>query len=200
MRRTALTPSSTPSRFSTVALSLPGAMLIAASAAAAEPALDNSGNYRQEVRACREGRTAQDLPTCLREAHSADADRRRGQLTTVGSLVDNALARCQAFQAAEDKEACRARIVGQVEITGSVAGGGILRQVAITPPAPQATPGSPGSAGSRAMGAGAPSQAAPSDDIAPDNAPPASEEEAPEPDEGETLEDQWPAPALEPMP
>ncbi len=163
-----------------------------AAARAQEPALDNSGNYRQEVRACQEGRTAQDLPTCLREARSAEADRKRGRLGNTGDFQANALARCSAFNDAQDKEACRARIVGHVEILGSVAGGGILRQVAITVPAPQA----PQQPGSSAMGANpAPGTVPPMDDIDEEGeALPEDQDLTPGLDPGETLEDQPAAP------
>lgn len=152
-----------------------------------EPALDNSGNYREELRACHEGRTAQDLPTCLREARNAEADRKRGRLGNTGDFQANALARCSAFNEAQDKEACRARIVGHVEIQGSVAGGGILRQVAITVPAPQQP-------ASSAMGA-PPATAAPMDDIDDEALPEEQEQDqGPGLDPGETLEEQPAAP------
>ncbi len=162
-------------------------VLAAHAAGAQEPALDNSGNYRQEVRACREGRTAEDLPTCLREARNAEADRKRGRLGNTGDLEANALARCNAFNQAQDKEACRARIVGHVEIQGSVAGGGILRQVAITVPAPQ----NPQQPASNAMGANPPpATAAPMDDIDDDETLPEEQDTTPGLDPGETLEEQ----------
>lgn len=171
--------------------SSPGAASSSSSGAASrdrEPALDNSGNYRQEVRACREGRTAEDLPTCLREARNAEADRKRGRLTNQGDFQQNALARCNAFNEAPDKEACRARIVGHVEIQGSVAGGGILRQVAITVPSPQ----NPQQPASNAMGANpSPATAAPMDDIDDeDQALPEEQDTTPGLDPGETLEEQ----------
>ncbi len=137
--------------------------LLAVTAATAQVAhgLDTSGNYRQEVRACREGRTAQDETTCLREARNAEAERRRGTLDTQGSLQANALARCGVFQTPEDKDACRARIVGHVEITGSIEGGGILREAEVTLPAQP---------GDTRMGAPAtvPATPSPTDDLAPD--------------------------------
>lgn len=154
----------------------------------AEPMLDTSGNYRGEVRACREGRTAEDRPTCLREARNAEADRKRGRLTNQGNFEANALARCSAFKQAQDKEACRARIVGHVEIQGSVAGGGILRQVAITEPTPASAQQPP----SNAMGANPPpSTAAPMDDLGEaDELLPEEQDLRPGEGEGETLEDQ----------
>ena len=156
--------------------------------------MDRSGNYRQEVQACREGRTGEDRATCLKEARFAEAERRRGTLTNTGSFQDNALARCQIFKTADDKEACRARIVGHVQIEGSVAGGGILRQIAITQPAPLPVDNE------SAMGAGpapaqpgmAPSSPAPSDDLAPEGGEPpkALPEVGPTMDPREML-DEW---------
>lgn len=143
-------------------LAFGAASLLAVTAATAQVAhgLDSSGNYRQEVKACREGRTAQDLPTCLREARNAEAERRHGTLTTPGSLQANALARCGVFQTEEDKEACRARIVGHVEITGSIEGGGLLREAEVTlaPPPGDTSMGAPST----------PASPSPSEDLSPD--------------------------------
>lgn len=173
-------------------LALSAASPAIAQARSPEPMLDRSGNYRQEVRACQEGRTAEDRPTCLLEARNAEADRKRGRLTNRGNFEANALARCSAFNQPQDKEACRARIVGHVEIQGSVAGGGILRQVAITEPAPP----SPQQPPSSAMGANPPPPtAAPMDDIDEgEEALPEDQDMGPMLDEGETLEEQLPAP------
>ncbi len=159
--------------------------------------MDTSGNYRQEVQACREGRTGQDPATCLKEARFAEAERRRGTLTNQGSFEENALARCQAFKTPDDKDACRARIVGHVEIEGSVAGGGILRQVAITVPAPPVDKESAMGAGPRPAQPGlVPSSPAPSSDIAPEGSqepesmPEALPEDDPEVDPEEMREGQ----------
>jgi hypothetical protein len=140
------------------------ASLVLAMGAASAQALDTSGDYRQEIRACHEGRTAQTLSTCLLEARNAEADRRRGLLANQGDFRDNALARCQVFQTADDLSACQARIEGPVEITGSVAGGGILRQVAISTETPEAS-------GSEAMGAGPQSDETPNPPLSPDTLP-----------------------------
>ena len=175
----------------------------AASGAAAKtagPRLDNSGNHRQELRACREGRTAENLSTCLREAHAAEAERKRGRLTNTGDFEQNALARCQAFKRQDDQAACRARIVGQVEILGSVAGGGILRQAASAAPTAEEaqtaesarTGKEPGRGDVDEMGAGMllPTPP-PSDDIGKDNEDllPEDQETGPGYDDGERLEE-----------
>lgn len=105
-------------------------------------------DYRREVRACESGQTSQDRATCLNEARHARAERRRGGLyTPQASLQANALARCQVFQPGPDMEACRARVMGQGSVSGSVEGGGLLREYAISVPVEPASSGM-GAAGS----------------------------------------------------
>ncbi len=110
--------------------------LLAVTAATAQVAtgpgatgIDASGSYRQEVQACLSGRTQQDQATCLREARNAQADRKRGLLDNAGTGYQaNAAARCDVLTG-EDKAACQARMMGYGSTTGSVAGGGLLREV-----------------------------------------------------------------------
>ena len=93
---------------------------------------DTSGNYRLEVQACKSGNTQQDRATCLEEARNAHADKQRGALDKGGSATQfeaNARARCDVFKDAESKAACEARVMGYGSVTGSVAGGGLLREV-----------------------------------------------------------------------
>ena len=91
--------------------------------------IDDSGNYRQEVQACRSGRTQQARETCLLEARNAHAALRRGELTRQNeTFTANALARCAPLMG-EYKAACQARVMGFGATSGSVAGGGVLREV-----------------------------------------------------------------------
>ena len=113
-------------------LSISAAALLTVTAATAQVAagttgIDASGNYRQEVQACMNGRTAQDRDTCLREARNAQAERQRGGLDAA-QLEANAAARCDVLSG-EEKAACRARVLGYGSTSGSVAGGGVLREV-----------------------------------------------------------------------
>ncbi len=88
-----------------------------------------SSTYQQEVQACRSGKSAQDRETCLEEARNAQAERRRGQLGKEGAdYTANAMARCQSMTG-DDLKDCRARVLGSGTTSGSVAGGGVLRQV-----------------------------------------------------------------------
>jgi hypothetical protein len=109
------------------------ASLLAVTAATAQVAtgttgIDASGNYQQEVQACMTGKTQQDQATCLREARNAQADKKRGVLDAGGNFQANATSRCDVLQG-EDKAACQARILGYGSTSGSVAGGGVLREV-----------------------------------------------------------------------
>lgn len=91
--------------------------------------IDSSGNYQAEVQACNSGATQQDRATCLEEARNSAAEKRRGRLEAYGNHEQNALARCDVHQAGEDRAACRARVMGMGDVEGSVAGGGLLREV-----------------------------------------------------------------------
>jgi hypothetical protein len=110
------------------------AALLAVTAATAQVAtgqtgIDASGNYQSEVQACMTGKTQQDRDTCLTEARNARADKKRGVLDNAGGQFEaNAQARCGPLTG-EDKAACQARVLGFGNTTGSVAGGGVLREV-----------------------------------------------------------------------
>ncbi len=110
------------------------ASLLAMTAATAQVAtgttgIDASGSYQAEVNACMTGKTQQDQATCLKEARNAQADKKRGLLDNAGARFDsNAAARCDVL-AGEEKAACQARVLGYGSTSGSVAGGGLLREV-----------------------------------------------------------------------
>lgn len=108
--------------------------LLAMTAATAQVAsgttgIDASGNAQSELAACNSGRTQQDRDTCLREVRNANADKRAGKLDNAGGQFQaNAVKRCDVLTG-EDKVACEARIAGYGNTQGSVAGGGVIRQV-----------------------------------------------------------------------
>jgi hypothetical protein len=114
-----------------------GAMaLFAITAAAAQvaggaptgAALDTSGQYGSEVQACAQGKTGEDQATCMKEARNAQADKKRGLMNDSGNYAANARARCNVLSG-EDKAACDARMLGYGTVSGSVAGGGVMREV-----------------------------------------------------------------------
>lgn len=119
------------------ASSLGVSLLLAAGAAFAQvpvtatgnTGIDASGDVQKERAACMSGRTQQDRDTCLREANNAAAEKRKGKLDNAGAQFDaNARARCEAFKG-DDRSACEARVMGYGNTTGSVAGGGVIREV-----------------------------------------------------------------------
>ena len=110
------------------------AALLAVTAATAQVAtgttgIDASGSYQQEVNACMTGKTQQDQATCLLEARNAQADKKRGVLDNAGAQFDsNAASRCSVLSG-EEQAACQARVLGYGNTSGSVAAGGVLREV-----------------------------------------------------------------------
>ncbi|MBG9388344.1 hypothetical protein [Caenimonas aquaedulcis] len=91
--------------------------------------IDASGVYQQEVQACMTGKTQQDQETCLKEARNARADKQRGVLDNAGAqFQNNAAQRCDVLSG-EEKAACQARVIGYGSTSGSVAGGGVIREV-----------------------------------------------------------------------
>lgn len=103
--------------------------------------IDSSGQYNQEVAWCRANTTATALADCLKGSWAARAEKRRGVLDNNGGNFDsNALKRCQPFSG-DDLAACRARVAGLGNASGSVAGGGQLRWVetVVLPPTAAAT-------------------------------------------------------------
>lgn len=111
------------------------AALLAVGAATAQVAttgatgIDATGSFQSEMQACMSGATQQDRDTCMKEARNAQADKQRGRLETYGAHESHAMARCDVHQVGEDKAACRARVMGMGNTDGSVAGGGMIREV-----------------------------------------------------------------------
>lgn len=119
-------------------VSFGAAALLAVGAATAQVAMamtptggpiDATGSYQSEVNACMSGQTQQDQATCLKEARNARADKKRGVLDTSGDLHANAMERCDVFTTGENQAACQARVLGMGSVDGSVASGGVLREV-----------------------------------------------------------------------
>lgn len=86
--------------------------------------------YQQQRRVCTEGRSNQDLATCLKEAVSARDQTRRGDLITedAQTLAANALLRCRVHRSTVDREACEGMVRGAGEVSGTAQGGGRIQQ------------------------------------------------------------------------
>lgn len=109
--------------------------LFAVAAATAQVALtgdtgiDASGDYQQERAWCMANTAGEERVTCLKNSGAAQAEKRRGTLDTNGrDFETNALQRCDVFLS-EERAACEARVAGYGSASGSVIGGGVIKQV-----------------------------------------------------------------------
>lgn len=90
--------------------------------------IDATGSAQSERNACLSGATPQDKTTCLRESASAAADKRAGTLNNHGrEFQANAVERCKPLSG-DAQTACVARVLGYGSASGSVTGGGVLRE------------------------------------------------------------------------
>lgn len=102
------------------------------------------GTASPERADCRRGPPAQDRATCLREAAAARAEAQRGTLGAAdeATLARNALRRCEYQPAGDARQACERLVRGEGTQLGSVAEGGILKELvtrSIEPAAPAAS-------------------------------------------------------------
>lgn len=117
----------------TLALGASG-LLLATSAALAADAYGPAGSqsrYQAERGACLGGQSHQDRATCLREAAAARAEAQRGRLDNGNDAADferNAILRCQPLPDDQRRD-CVARMQGMGTAEGSVAEGGIYREM-----------------------------------------------------------------------
>jgi len=98
--------------------------------------------YQQDRAACLDSSSQQDRSSCLREAGAVKAEPIRGPAAreTADDRARNALQRCNNLPA-EMRDPCERRVRGEGTASGSVAAGGVLRELVIPVPAPaQALP------------------------------------------------------------
>lgn len=119
--------------FGCLALGLTLGLTLALPARAADESA--AARYRQDMRDCREGRTSQSRPDCEREARNAAAEARRGALATPIDAAGQAQQRCAVFKQAADHADCIARMGVDARLSGSVEGGGLLREYTTVVPA-----------------------------------------------------------------
>jgi hypothetical protein len=93
-------------------------------------AADPSANaaFERERAACLEGRTQQSQADCLKEARNSLADKRRGVLDNGGNFDANKHQRC-AYLPADERDECMRIADGEGTQTGSVEGGGVLKEL-----------------------------------------------------------------------
>ena len=95
--------------------------------------------FKQEMANCVSGNTSQDQDSCMREARAALSEFKRGVWgrpeETAAKSEAAARQRCEVHQG-QPREACEARMRGEGKVSGSVEGGGILREITTPAPAP----------------------------------------------------------------
>jgi len=94
-------------------------------------------NYQQERARCMDGTSGQEQRACLREAGAAVVESKRGGLTDSPDYQQNAMARCAAHTNAEERSYCERRMRGEGSVSGSVKGGGVMRELTVVVPANQ---------------------------------------------------------------
>jgi hypothetical protein len=147
------TASSTTSRARNRACHLLGWSLVCAGAAApvrAAPGTvaDAEARYRQELALCDSGSSNQGRDTCLKEARAAHAEALKAAPgATTAPDPRNASLRCEPLQGDERRD-CLARMQDAGTVSGSVAGGGVLREL-VTTDVPASTPASAASAAAK---------------------------------------------------
>lgn len=121
------------------------ALCTASAIAATTTPPDVQARYEQERARCLAGQSGQALETCLTEAGAAREAARQGQLNDGDAKYrKNAKERCDVLAGA-DKRDCIARIKGAPNTTesGSVKGGGIVRETITREVAPAASAAAP---------------------------------------------------------
>ncbi len=100
--------------------------------AGAQDRSERQRRYEADRQACLSGKTNQTFDSCMKEA-KAFLDARSGSDPSVSAeqLQRNALVRCDPLTG-DERAACVSRIRGEGTVSGSVGGGGILREVVTT--------------------------------------------------------------------
>ncbi len=146
-------PTQHPTRRAALTFGLVVAAALAAwaphSAKAAGADASAQQRYKAETAACAGKTNAEDRKTCMKEAGAAKEEAARNGLAKPAATYGaNAKARCDALPG-DQKTACLARMGGAGTTSGSVEGGGVLRELTVRTPASAPAP-QPMGAGSAA--------------------------------------------------
>lgn len=119
----------------TTGLVIPLALAGITAAHAAGPL--EQARHAQERETCAQRSDPDSRAACVREIGAARQAARSGDLTSLDApaYAQNALQRCAVFKVAEDRADCEARL--RNPISGSVDGGGLLRETRRTYTLPQ---------------------------------------------------------------
>ena len=116
--------------------------------AASQDRSERLRRFEADRQACLSGKSSQVLESCLKEAKAALAERPDSTPTvSPEQLKRNSMTRCEALTG-EERTACVARMRGEGTISGSVPGGGVLREL-VTPESVASPHLNPASAGGK---------------------------------------------------
>lgn len=105
---------------------------------------DAVARHRAEVARCMSGQSTQDRNDCIADADGALRNAKRGDLDAgADSIVRNRKLRCEPLPA-ELRKDCLARMDGAGSVSGSVAAGGLYRELVTIQVDPQPDPPQPG--------------------------------------------------------
>lgn len=95
--------------------------------------------YQQDRAACAAMSQPESRTSCLRDLGAARQQARRQPRAPVSPevLARNALQRCQVHTDAEERAICERLVRGEGQVSGSVSGGGQIRSIETTVPAPE---------------------------------------------------------------
>jgi hypothetical protein len=115
---------------STLMLALSAALAVHAQVGqTGDTGIDTSGNAQTERMWCLANMADVGLADCLSDTRSAIIENRRGGLTVQNdNFRRNALLRCNVFEG-QERQVCQARVTGLGQSSGSVMGGGIIREI-----------------------------------------------------------------------
>jgi hypothetical protein len=102
-------------------------LVMFASLATAETKTEMQSRYKDERAACH---SAEDRQACLREAGAALREARTGKLDAGENFEQHKIARCASHNS-EDRDYCLRRMTGEGTVTGSIEGGGVMRELRV---------------------------------------------------------------------
>jgi hypothetical protein len=114
-----------------IGLSLSGALQAADAGRAAEA----RKAFQAERARCQSDPAVLDRAACVREAGAAYEEEKAGRLAAGTDFEQNRLARCDVHKDQAEHDYCLRRMKGEGTVSGSVEGGGILRELTVVLPA-----------------------------------------------------------------
>ncbi len=98
-----------------------------------DPAVNET--FQRDLAACQKVADADARKDCRREAYAVRDEARRGTLAEGTDFEQNRFARCEVHKDPTERSYCERRMRGEGTVSGSVEGGGLLRELKVIVPA-----------------------------------------------------------------